>query len=344
MNISVNTMRDAFRGYLPSELLEQQVDEFERERANIERDKDEAQKFIADQLPRDARILVIDVGQDGLKDAVLPEGVAKELQQTQFGGEEKMTYAAAFRHMLGLGAGDERLMVWRAFERKKPKNVPFPDAWLVTGGPAMPSEMEPGNETENTQWLLRAQAAIKELVKSKIPGVPVCLGHQLFNYSEGAKVGRLQGGKREFGTVEMQATDVGENLQLLYGFWDDKGNVNVGASHSEGVITPSQNPDMHVIAFNDYSKYQGFARPLNEGQTVEEADREDQLVLSLQNHPEITAMLLSVLRNLRTDAMRGEGLKPEEMLFRDTPKARSIWRNFIEMTARRAQKRQKSKK
>ncbi len=156
-------------------------------------------------------------------------------------------------------------------------------------------------------------------------------------------VGRPQGKTREFGTVEMEATAAGKDLQLLYGFWDDAGKVDVSASHSEGVIKSSKNSDMHVIACNDYSEFQGFARPLRKGQTVEEADKEDELVVSLQNHPEITAMLLSVLRNLRADAMRSEGMRPEEMIFRDTPKARTIWKNFIEMVARRAQKRNKGK-
>lgn len=335
-------MRDAFRGYVPEELLDEQVKEFEHERAGVEREREEAGKFIADQLPRDARILVVDVGQDGMKDAPIPKKVKKEFLQGQFGGD-RMDYASAFRHMLGLSEGDPRLMVWRAFERKKPKNLPFPDAWLVTGGPAMPSELEPGNETENTEWLVRASSAIKELVKAKIPGVPVCLGHQLFNYAEGAVVGRPQGKSREFGTVSMQATDAGRDLQLLQGFWDDADTVEVSSSHSEGVIKPSTNPDMHVIAFNDYNEYQGFARPLNEGQTLEEADKEDALVVSMQNHPELISMSLAILRNLRADAMRAEGLKPEEMIFRDTPNARMIWKKFIEMVARRAQKRNKRK-
>ena len=43
-------MRDAFRGYIPAELLDTQVEEFEKERAGVEREREEAGKFIADQF------------------------------------------------------------------------------------------------------------------------------------------------------------------------------------------------------------------------------------------------------------------------------------------------------
>lgn len=333
-------MIESFRDYLPEEVRDAQLAEFARERDSVLKERAEACRFIADQLPRDARILCIDVSQDGLKKLDVPEEMMAGMAETQF-GEGDRTFPEAFRHLMGLDEDDPRFMVWRAFERPKPKGLPFPDAWLVTGGPAMPSELDPGNKTENTKWLKRAAKAIQELTAANIPGVPVCLGHQLFAYAEGARVGRPEHGTREFGTVDMQATEAGKDLQLLYGFWNEEGNTQVSATHSEGVIVPPTSRDMHVIAFNGYSNYQGFAKPLREGQTVQEADQEDQLVVSLQNHPEVTAMLLSVLRHVRGDAMKAEGLNPDEMIFKDTPNARSIWHNFIELAARRAQNRSK---
>lgn len=208
----------------------------------------------------------------------------------------------------------------------------------------MPSELHPGNETENTNWLRRAVAAINTLKQAHVPGIAVCLGSQLTEHEAGADVGPItppwrDKPQREFGTVQMQATETGRQLQLLYGFWDDSGNVDISASHSEGVRTPTQKPGVEVIAFNSYSPFQGFAHPTREGQSVLEADQEDELVVSLQNHPEILALYLEMLRHVRGEKMRAEDLQPETMLYRNTPAARTMWHNFIELAGRRTKKR-----
>lgn len=323
--------------YIPEGIREEQLAEFEKERRSIEEHRVEAKRMVHDLLTRDARILVLDLAQEGGASPrdISDERVLEEFKRRQFGGGE-MTHGSIFRNILGIDPDDPRVTVWDVPKEPERKNLPFPDVWITTGGPAMPSELD--RETENTEWLRRAISAQKELAKAGVPGVAVCLGHQLWEYSRGAKVGKVRP-VREFGTAQLRATEAGKDLQLLYGFWDEKGEVEISASRIEGVITPPQEGEFKVLAVNDYSGYQAAVHSLRPDQPIEEAAQEDLVVLSIQHHPEIMAIYLEVLRHLRADAMRQEGLNPDQMIFKDTPKARNVWLRFIELAARRIRKR-----
>src|SRR3989338_8687565 len=210
------------------------------------------------------------------------------------------------------------------------------------GGAAMPSELLRGKETKNTEWLRRVLGVMKELRKARVPGLAICLGHQLWQYMEGAKVGPVGGGRREFGTPELYPAGIGEELQLLQGFWDERKATPMAASHSEGVRLPSKKEGVRAIAWNDYMKHQGFAHPLRKGQDVREADIEDELVVSLQNHPDVATHWAQVIKLVRGEAMMMEGLDPASILLKATPEAKKIWLNLLELTARRLKKRQKA--
>ncbi len=322
-----------------TEVWGRQLEALEQEREGIEEHRQEAHRMVSDLLTEQARILVLDFseGMSGLEK--LKDGRMRDAIRERQAGGIMASHADFFRDALGFDPSDERVDVWKVYEDPKRTGIPYPDVWFATGGPAMPSELHPGNETENTPWLQRAVDAMQELEKAKVPGLAVCLGHQLWEHSQGAVVGRRHP-QREFGTVRLQGTPFAQEMQMLVGILDDEGGIDISASHNEAVMTPPVNRNLEVIALNSYSDYQGAVHALGPGErSVGEAIEADEFVLSIQNHPEVMAILLAALRELRAPAMRKEGLKPEEMIFHQTPEARKIFLRFLEVAARRVNKR-----
>ncbi len=321
------------------ELLEAQRREFEQEHESILRHREQAKQLISELLAKDARILIFDMTDGGLDESSIDPELIHMLQEDQFGGR-RMTYGENIRHFLGFDAGDPRAHIWDVpTEDIDFSHLPYPDVWITTGGRAMPSMLHPGNETESTPWLKRAVGAMNELATARVPGLAICLGHQLWEYSRGAIVGQRHP-SREFGTSTIHATPIGRQLQLLVGFWDDEGETEISSSHSEGVITPPPaSRSLEVIAFNNYSPYQAAAHALRPGQTVLEAQEELELVHSIQNHPEITAKLLRAIGILRDDPMKKENIDQALILLKNTPRPRNSLLNLIKLAAARYGKR-----
>jgi len=322
------------------ELRDLQAEQYELERQNIERHRQEATELVKNLLTKDARILVLDLSQGITDPRSVDEKLMEILKRDQFGGD-RSTHGEIFRHLLGFKPGDPRVHIWDVPTEgyKLPYPDAWPDMWFATGGPAMPSELDQDKQTQNTEWLQRAVDAMKALAKAKVPGVAVCLGHQLWEYSQGAKVGTRHP-VREFGTKTLHATDIGKQLQLLYGVWSAAGTAEISSSHREAVITPPPpSTSLEVVAFNEYSDYQMAAHALVPGQTVLEAQAEDTLLLSTQNHPEIVPSLLEDLRGKRFEVIEKEGLSPANILFRDTPLMRRIFPNAIPIIGRRQARR-----
>lgn len=330
MKIKTDTMHPDIR--------DEQLKEFEIEIASFKRHREKSKQIIKDQMPKSAKVLILDVSQGAfIPKAVNDDGLCALVQEFQCGGGP-INHGSAFRSLLGFDFDDERCVSWDVAAEPDKENLPNPkdiDAFIVTGGPAMPSELHPGNETKNTYWLQKSVQAMKTLAEHKVPGAVFCLGHQLWNHAMGAKVGRLKE-VREFGTVSLKIQDQGKDLNLLKDMANEKGTFKVNSSHSEAVITPVDYDGMEVILSNDYSEFQGAAFPLTKGQNLQEADAQDQLVISIQNHPELMALCMEVLRRLRRDAIRNEGFDIDRMVFRNTPRARNIFLNFLEMVSRRA--------
>src|SRR3989338_171111 len=330
-------------GYSP-EFWQGQKAEFAKEAQAIERLREETKRFIRDQLTQDARILVFDLAGVQSPEQVGDEDLARQAREFQFGGVERATYGESIRQFLGFEERDPRVTIWEAAanQRIDRRSLPYPDIWVTSGGEEMRWELGRGKETGNTEWLRRVVGVMKELRKARVPGLAICLGHQLWQYMEGAKVGPVGGGRREFGTPELYPAGIGEELQLLQGFWDERKATPMAASHSEGVRLPSKKEGVRAIAWNDYMKHQGFAHPLRKGQDVREADIEDELVVSLQNHPDVATHWAQVIKLVRGEAMMMEGLDPASILLKATPEAKKIWLNLLELTARRLKKRQKA--
>lgn len=313
------------------ELREKQREEFERERETVEKHVAEAKRMVGDMLARDANILIMDVSQGGSAqpDQFTDPDLLEHVREVQFGGATELSHGAILRHLLGFDPDDPRVTIWDVAKDPDRNDLPFPDVMTGTGGRAMPSELQPGKETENTHWLRRAADAQQHFAALGVPGKFFCLTHQLFAEGRGAEVGKHRA-EREFGTVPMQ---------VLFGYNDPE--LMMSASHSEEVIQPPiGNPgeNFHVIAMNDYSDMQGFLYPAKPEKHVADAVPENEYIVTLQNHPEIMASYLAALGDIRAEKIRSEGLDVKQMLFQDTPKARTIFLRLIELWARQLEK------
>lgn len=326
---------------IPEEIRDEQIREFQNEQITFAKHRQDAAQLVANELPQDARILILDTSQGAFIPAQVGDDKLVDLVvESQFGGGP-ITHGSAFRALLGCEQDDPRVVIWDCFKNPEGKGLPALDtidAFITTGGPAMPSELIPGHETQNTHWLRAVVSKLDELKNAKIAGANFCLGHQLWNFTLGAEVCRVKP-QREFGTVKMRLTAEAKKLQLLQNIADADDTFLISSSHSEAVKRPADYDGAKVLVENDYFDFQGFAFPLIPGTPLEEADAKDELIISFQNHPEMLGLCLEVLRRLRRDAIKAEGLPIDRMIFRDTPTVRRLFLNFIQMAARRAKRR-----
>ena len=129
---------------ISDEVWGKNVENFELSRERVGREREEAHRFIEGELRKKARILILDVGQDAFGDSLAQiddKRVVQMLRDTQFGGGN-VGGGETFRHILGFGETDPQIDMWKVFrDDRRLSDIPYPDAWIMTGGPAMPSEL-----------------------------------------------------------------------------------------------------------------------------------------------------------------------------------------------------------
>ena len=190
------------------------------------------------------------------------------------------------------------------------KHEPLPEAEnlagiVITGSAAMVSAKEDWSE-RTAEWLA-------EVVKKGIPILGVCYGHQLLAHALGGRVGPNPAG-RQIGTVR---------TQLIDSYIDDPlmGHLPQTflsqTSHSEAVLELP--PGAHRLA----------SSPLDDNFAIRFAEK----VWGVQFHPEFSAPIMSEYIRYRSDAIREEGLNPEQLLdqIADTGEAKSVLRVFADM-------------
>ena len=312
-------------------IREEQMRQLALERESVLRHLDEARRRVNDLLSGNVRVLILDLAhRDIMKEDFRDRALRHELVELQFGAED-YRHGAMFRHMLGFSPDDPRVEIWNVASDPDRKHQPLPDLWIATGGPAMPSELS-GPVTANTLWMRAAMRAMGTLGKVGIPGIAVCLGHELWSLHHGATMDQVRG---EVGTVDLQATAKGRSTQLLNEWWDDTGYGRIAAHHSEQAT--SMPPGSEVLAWNRACDYQAVGWPLVGHSSVATADETDQLVVSIQNHPELLARLLEALRYVPDASLAARGMNIHATIFDDTPRARQIWLRAIQLLARREQ-------
>lgn len=176
---------------------------------------------------------------------------------------------------------------------------------VVTGSPAMVSARLAWSE-HTAKWLRMA-------VNSELPILGVCYGHQLLAHALGGVVGPNPAG-RQIGTVECQVIDINVKDPLL-GHLPD--TFTVQSSHSEVVLEIP--PGAQRLATN----------PLDDNFAI----RFSSNAWGIQFHPEFSAPVTSDYIRYRADALREEGLNPEQLLagVTDTADAKTVLKKFTEL-------------
>ena len=173
---------------------------------------------------------------------------------------------------------------------------------VVTGSPAMVSS--------KLDWSERTATWLQEVVTRNIPVLGVCYGHQLLAHALGGVVGPNPEG-RQIGTVRAHLIDNKEK-DLLLGHLPNQ--FTVQASHSEVVLELP--PGAECLATS----------PLDKNFAIRFAPN----TWGIQFHPEFSAPVTSDYIRYRSDALREEGLNPEQLLAQvtDTTEAKTILRRF----------------
>lgn len=190
------------------------------------------------------------------------------------------------------------------------RRQPLPDpselaGFVITGSPAMVSAREDWSE-KTASWLVEA-------VKTGIPILGVCYGHQLLAHALGGKAGPNPAG-RQMGTVKTQIIDYKDKDPLLghlpYHF-------AAQTSHSEVVLELP--PGAQRLATS----------PLDNNFAIRFAEN----VWGVQFHPEFSVPIMSEYIRYRSDAIRDEGLNPEQLLAKvsETEEAKLVLSAFASL-------------
>ena len=191
--------------------------------------------------------------------------------------------------------------------------IPAPETLagiVITGSPAMVSARQDWSE-RTAEWLRQA-------VKSDIPVLGVCYGHQLLAHALGGRVGPNPAG-RQIGTVTVQLIDNIENNPLLGHL---PNTFPAQTSHSEVVLELP--PGAERLATS----------PLDDNFAIRFAEK----AWGVQFHPEFSAPVMSDYIRYRADALREEGLDSEQLLddVTDTEEAKSVLKKFTELIQNQA--------
>ncbi|MGA9575138.1 MAG: glutamine amidotransferase [Lysobacterales bacterium] len=178
---------------------------------------------------------------------------------------------------------------------------------VITGSPAMVSDRLDWSE-RTAEWLRRA-------VKTDIPLLGVCYGHQLLAHALGGRAGPNPRG-RQIGTVRAQRIDHLKHDPLLGHL---PGSFQAQTSHSEVVLEIP--PGAVRLATS----------PLDSNFAIRFAEN----VWGVQFHPEFSAEVVSDYIRYRADVLRKEGMDPEQLLANTTgaEEAASVLRKFTDLVS-----------
>lgn len=126
--------------------------------------------------------------------------------------------------------------------------------------------------SEKKEWMENTKEFLKECIKSQIPTLGICFGHQLLAYALGGKIGYNQNGL-EIGGAKISLTKKGKLDELFLGF-DDEFKAHV--SHFQSIIDLPK--DVDILAFNSHEKIHAFRYGKN--------------TYGVQFHPEFTKEIM----------------------------------------------------
>lgn len=142
------------------------------------------------------------------------------------------------------------------------------DGWIISGSKFCVGEESP--------WMIRLQALIKDIYAEKIPTVGICFGHQIVAAALGGKVGKHSGG---WGVGLHRYETITED-EL---FKELKGGFTLNAMHQDQILELPESAE--VLARSDFCEYAA----LNYSNTI----------FTVQAHPEFSVVFEYLLVGLR---------------------------------------------
>ena len=176
---------------------------------------------------------------------------------------------------------------------------------VITGSPAMVSA--------RLDWSERTARWLQQAVQTNINVLGICYGHQLLAHALGGIAGPNPAG-RQIGTVCSQLVDNIEKEPLMRSL---PKRFPAQASHSEVVLELP--PGAQRLATS----------PLDDNFAIRFAEN----AWGVQFHPEFSAPVMSDYIRYRADALREEGLSPEQLraTVTETEEAGSVLRKFVKL-------------
>ena len=174
-------------------------------------------------------------------------------------------------------------------------NVIFPDVdkiagLIITGSPAMVTEKHSWSEA-TVEWL-------KQFLRTDIPAIGICYGHQLLATALGGKVDWNPNG-RQIGSVKLKHTEHIYDDPLLASLSNRIDNeVHLLATHMQSVV---QLPDeVTLLGATDRDPHHCFRYKEN--------------VWGLQFHPEFTSEIIIDYILARAEDIENEGINTEKLI------------------------------
>jgi GMP synthase (glutamine-hydrolysing) len=238
-------------------------------------------------------------GQIALKQITLIKtgGTIPEIRQ-QYGDFEKW---------FADGLGVSSVQQVDVFRNQPSPSLEETSAVVISGSAAMVSHREDWSEA-TAQWL-------KQVVEAGLPVLGVCYGHQLLAHALGGKVGLNPNG-RQIGTVLTKLLDSATNDPLL-GYLPIE--FSSQTSHSESVLELPPNAVRLATS------------PLDDNFAIRFSEK----AWGVQYHPEFSGPIMSKYIKYRSDALREEGLDPDQLLAKvtETEQALSVLKKFSELVS-----------
>ena len=167
--------------------------------------------------------------------------------------------------------------------------------------------------SEKEDWSERTAGWLQKTVRQGTPVLGVCYGHQLLAHALGGRAGPNPAG-REIGTVTTRLLDSAKDDPLMQHLPPVFASQT---SHSEVVLELP--PGAQRLANS----------PLDDNFAIRFAEN----VWGVQFHPEFSGPVMSEYIHYRSDAIRDEGLNPEQLNARtsETPEAKSVLKTFVDL-------------